>query len=119
MYPLHSRYGASKKRREEVSKIRLDWRYLLDWFVSACSLLLAETERVYVAAILLFIFAVTQGSNEGWGKAGVITPLIISVVLVILFFIWERRMPEGDASLCVISSLPLSALTDIELMIDP
>jgi hypothetical protein len=54
-----------------------------------------------IVAIILFVFALTQGANSGWGEAGVIAPLIISVLLVVVFFIWEKLVDESIASLCV------------------
>ncbi|EMD35667.1 hypothetical protein CERSUDRAFT_53354, partial [Gelatoporia subvermispora B] len=54
---------------------------------------------VFTASLILFIFAVTSGSIDGWGSANVIAPLIISVVLMVLFFIWEARLPESYAAL--------------------
>jgi hypothetical protein len=45
------------------------------------------------------IFALTQGANDGWGKAGVIAPLVISVVMIFTFFVWEWQAKETDAAL--------------------
>lgn len=52
-----------------------------------------------LVALILFIFAVTSGSVDGWGSASVIAPLVISVVLAIIFFIYEARIPEDYAAL--------------------
>ncbi|EJC99629.1 MFS general substrate transporter [Fomitiporia mediterranea MF3/22] len=49
-------------------------------------------------ALILFIFAVTQGSIDGWGNAKVITPLVVSVVLAAFFGFWESKIPEKFAS---------------------
>ncbi|OCH86704.1 MFS general substrate transporter [Obba rivulosa] len=54
---------------------------------------------VFTASLILFIFAVTSGSIDGWGSAKVIAPLVISVVLMVLFFLWEARLPESYAAL--------------------
>ncbi|KAF8583734.1 MFS general substrate transporter [Ramaria rubella] len=45
------------------------------------------------AALLLFVFAVTSGSTDGWGTGRVIAPLIISILLVPAFLLWEARLP--------------------------
>ncbi|KAG8750828.1 hypothetical protein FRC14_000185 [Serendipita sp. 396] len=50
-------------------------------------------------AVILFIFAVTSGSTQGWATAYVLAPLIISLVLAALFFVWEARIPFEDAVL--------------------
>ncbi|KAF9461921.1 MFS general substrate transporter [Collybia nuda] len=50
-------------------------------------------------ALVLFIFAVTSGSVSGWGTARVIAPLILSVVLVLVFLVWEAHIPEELAAL--------------------
>ncbi|KAJ7656559.1 major facilitator superfamily domain-containing protein [Mycena rosella] len=54
---------------------------------------------VFTAASILFIFSITSGSVDGWGSAYVLAPLIISVFLLLLFFIWEARLPESHASI--------------------
>ncbi|KAF4578357.1 hypothetical protein EYR36_000168 [Pleurotus pulmonarius] len=50
-------------------------------------------------ALVLFVFAVTSGSISGWGSAKVIANLVISIVLVIAFFVWEARIDENRAAL--------------------
>ncbi|KIJ58604.1 hypothetical protein HYDPIDRAFT_34023 [Hydnomerulius pinastri MD-312] len=50
-------------------------------------------------ALVLFIFAVTSGSTDGWVTATVLTPLILSVFLFVSYFIWEAKIPEEHASL--------------------
>ena len=52
-----------------------------------------------IAALVLFIFAVTSGTTSGWGSAGVLTPLIISVFLVAGFFYFETRIPADMAAI--------------------
>ncbi|CCM02246.1 uncharacterized protein FIBRA_04327 [Fibroporia radiculosa] len=54
---------------------------------------------LFAAVLILFIFAVTSGANDGWKSARVIAPLIISAVLFAFFFIWESRLPEDYAAL--------------------
>ncbi|ETW77131.1 major facilitator superfamily [Heterobasidion irregulare TC 32-1] len=50
------------------------------------------------AALVLFIFAVTSGSIDGWGSARVIAPLVLSVFLAVIFFLWELYLPESLAA---------------------
>lgn len=54
---------------------------------------------LFTVGLLLFIFAVTSGSSTGWGSAQVIAPLVLSVILVSGFVIWEAYIPEEDAAL--------------------
>ncbi|EUC54872.1 MFS general substrate transporter [Rhizoctonia solani AG-3 Rhs1AP] len=49
--------------------------------------------------MILFIYALTTGSVAGWKEAGVLTPLFVSVALVIAFFLWEARIDENNAAL--------------------
>ncbi|TDL21965.1 MFS general substrate transporter [Rickenella mellea] len=49
-------------------------------------------------ALVLFIYAVTTGSIEGWGIAKVIAPLVLSIMLIAIFFVWEAWLPEEFAS---------------------
>lgn len=51
-----------------------------------------------LVALVLLIFAVTQGSQTGWGTAGVIAPLVISIVMIVAFFIYEKMIPEDIAA---------------------
>ncbi|EKM53820.1 uncharacterized protein PHACADRAFT_125786 [Phanerochaete carnosa HHB-10118-sp] len=51
-----------------------------------------------VGALILFIFAVTSGPSDGWGTGQVITPLVISVLMVILFFLWKAHIPFERAA---------------------
>jgi MFS family permease len=50
-------------------------------------------------AVILFIFAVTSGSTEGWATAYVLAPLIISLFVFAGFLYWESRIPADDAVL--------------------
>ena len=54
--------------------------------------------------MILFIFAVTSGSIQGWATAYVLAPLIISVLLLVAFFLWEAHIDEVDAAMYVLSS---------------
>ncbi|KAI0666963.1 MFS general substrate transporter [Trametes maxima] len=53
---------------------------------------------VLTAALILFIFAITSGSESGWASARVLAPLIISVFMIAAFFVWEAWMPAEDAA---------------------
>ncbi|THU95607.1 MFS general substrate transporter [Dendrothele bispora CBS 962.96] len=48
--------------------------------------------------LLLLIFAVISGSATGWGSARVIGPLVISIFMIAMFFVWEARIPEEFAA---------------------
>jgi len=50
------------------------------------------------AALVLFVFAVTDGAAVGWAKAETLAPLVISVVLGVGFFVWEAHIPEDRAA---------------------
>ncbi|KAG8759750.1 hypothetical protein FRC14_005136 [Serendipita sp. 396] len=50
-------------------------------------------------ADILFILTVTSDSTQGWATAYVLTPLIISLVLTELFFVWKARITLEDAVL--------------------
>lgn len=45
-------------------------------------------------SLILFIFAVTSGASTGWAQAKVIAPLVISIVAMTVFFIYEAYLPE-------------------------
>lgn len=50
-------------------------------------------------ALILFVYAVTSGSADGWATAGVLIPLIISILLIPGFFYWETRIPFDKAAM--------------------
>jgi hypothetical protein len=50
-----------------------------------------------LTSILLLIIALTFGAAYGWSKPSFIAPLVISVVLFPLFFVWESRIPQEFA----------------------
>ncbi|KAF8123559.1 major facilitator superfamily domain-containing protein [Boletus edulis] len=56
---------------------------------------------ILTAALILFMYAVTSGSVDGWATAGVLAPLIISVLLIIGFFYWETLVPADKAAIAV------------------
>ncbi|KAI0667389.1 MFS general substrate transporter [Trametes maxima] len=54
---------------------------------------------ILTAALILLIFAITSGSSSGWGSAGVLAPLVISVVMVAAFFYYETTIPVDKAAI--------------------
>jgi MFS family permease len=54
---------------------------------------------VLTSGLVLFIFSITSGSEEGWGSAMVLAPLIISLALIAGFFWYETRTPEEYAAM--------------------
>lgn len=56
------------------------------------------THMKTVSAIL-FVYALTSGSVEGWTAAGVLAPLFIAVALAVSFFVWEAKIDEDSAAL--------------------
>ncbi|KAN0078474.1 Major facilitator superfamily domain containing protein [Tylopilus felleus] len=71
-----------------------------------------------MAALVLFIFAVTSGSANGWETVIVLVPLFLSVLLLGVFFAWEAQVPEDYASLCVFS-VPFRFMVCNPLQISP
>ncbi|KAH9888529.1 MFS general substrate transporter [Cubamyces lactineus] len=53
---------------------------------------------VLTVALILFIFAITSGSEDSWASARVLAPLIISIFMTVVFFVWEAWMPAEDAA---------------------
>ncbi|KIM20671.1 hypothetical protein M408DRAFT_306492, partial [Serendipita vermifera MAFF 305830] len=51
------------------------------------------------ASVILFIFAVTSGSTKGWATGYVLAPLLISILLFVLFLVWEAYTPPDGAVL--------------------
>ncbi|KAI0704966.1 major facilitator superfamily-domain-containing protein [Cytidiella melzeri] len=55
---------------------------------------------ILTSALILFIFAVTEGgSSTGWGSAAVIAPLVISILMIIAFLFYETRISEEHAAI--------------------
>ncbi|ODN81017.1 hypothetical protein L202_03118 [Cryptococcus amylolentus CBS 6039] len=50
-----------------------------------------------LSSIILFVLGLTLGSSFGWKKAGFLVPFLLSWPLMVLFFLWESRLPEGYA----------------------
>ncbi|KIJ09573.1 hypothetical protein PAXINDRAFT_17332 [Paxillus involutus ATCC 200175] len=50
-------------------------------------------------ATILFIFALTSGSADGWATAGLLVPLIMSVLVIAGFFYWETVIPVDKAAI--------------------
>ncbi|EPS97488.1 hypothetical protein FOMPIDRAFT_1128363 [Fomitopsis schrenkii] len=53
---------------------------------------------VLTAALVLFVFAVTNGAAVAWDAAATIASLVVSVVLGVGFFFWEAYIPEEHAA---------------------
>ncbi|KAG9310787.1 major facilitator superfamily [Chiua virens] len=54
---------------------------------------------ILTVALILFIYALTSGAADGWATAAVLTPLIVSILLIILFFYWETLIPIDQAAI--------------------
>ncbi|KIK81637.1 hypothetical protein PAXRUDRAFT_748221 [Paxillus rubicundulus Ve08.2h10] len=54
---------------------------------------------ILTIAIILFIFALTSGSADGWATAQVLVPLIVSVLMTAGFFYWETVIPPDRAAI--------------------
>ncbi|KAF9242846.1 major facilitator superfamily domain-containing protein [Melanogaster broomeanus] len=54
---------------------------------------------ILTVALILFIFAVTSGSADGWATASVLVPLIISILMTAGFFYWETLIPIDKAAI--------------------
>ncbi|KAF8891928.1 major facilitator superfamily domain-containing protein [Gymnopilus junonius] len=53
---------------------------------------------ILTVALILFVFSVTSGSADGWRTLKVILTLVLSIILVVIFFTWEARLPETLAA---------------------
>ena len=58
-----------------------------------------SNDRHHLVALVLLIFAMTQGSSSGWGTGGVIAPLIISIFMIAGFFFYETLIPTDMAAM--------------------
>lgn len=50
---------------------------------------------VLTAALILFVYAISDGNTEGWGSPQIITTLILSVFLFAAFFVVERYVKDA------------------------
>ncbi len=50
---------------------------------------------ILLAGLVLFILGFTQAPSQGWKSAIFIAPLVISIVLMGGFLVWEHFMPRG------------------------
>ncbi|KAF7305558.1 MFS general substrate transporter [Mycena chlorophos] len=53
---------------------------------------------LFSVGTILLVFAVTSGSIDGWNSARVLVPLVLSIILVISFFLWESRLQDSHAA---------------------
>jgi predicted MFS family arabinose efflux permease len=51
------------------------------------------------SALILLIYSLTTGPENGWATGGTLAPLIISLLMVVVFFFYETRIPEESAAL--------------------
>jgi energy-coupling factor transporter transmembrane protein EcfT len=68
--------------------------------------------RALIVALILFVFAVTSGSTDGWASAVVLAPLVISILMVVAFFYWETLLPVDKAAMYVTGDTLHSSLAD-------
>ncbi|KAL5639305.1 hypothetical protein ACGC1H_006720 [Rhizoctonia solani] len=54
---------------------------------------------ILIAAIVLFVYALTTGSVSGWRSGGVLAPFFVSIALFVAFFFWETWVDEANAAL--------------------
>ncbi|WVQ73656.1 hypothetical protein IAR50_003236 [Cryptococcus sp. DSM 104548] len=50
-----------------------------------------------LSGLILFVLGLTLGSSFGWKKPGFLVPFLLSWVILVSFFFWEARLPEGYA----------------------
>jgi heme/copper-type cytochrome/quinol oxidase subunit 4 len=55
--------------------------------------------NLFISALILFIFALTSGATDGWSSATVLTTLILSIVLIGAFLIYESHIDPARAAL--------------------
>jgi hypothetical protein len=87
--------------------LRYLWCCNSRWCVAFCVITLELILYSILVAIILFIFSVTSASIKGWATSYVLAPLIISVLLLGTFFLWEYHLDEADAAMYVPPYLPL------------
>ena len=58
-----------------------------------------STNKTLSVALVLFIYAVTSGSADGWATPGVLAPLVVSILLIVGFFYWETLIPTEKAAM--------------------
>ncbi|KAJ8581984.1 MFS general substrate transporter [Rhizopogon salebrosus TDB-379] len=54
---------------------------------------------ILTVALILFIFAMTSGSTDGWASARVLVPLVMSISMVVAFFYWETLIPVEKSAI--------------------
>jgi hypothetical protein len=53
--------------------------------------------NAFLVSIILLVFSLSQAPVLGWGTARVLASLIISILLMIGFFIWQTQLPVDHA----------------------
>ena len=49
---------------------------------------------VLTAALILFVFAISDGNSEGWDTPQIVTTLVLSIALFVVFFLVERYVKD-------------------------
>ncbi|KIJ13560.1 hypothetical protein PAXINDRAFT_13523 [Paxillus involutus ATCC 200175] len=68
-------------------------------FLRHISVIVGHANWARLVAIILFIFPLTSGSADGWATAGVLVPLIMSVLMIDGFFYLETVIPVDKAAM--------------------
>jgi len=48
-------------------------------------------------SIILLILGLTLGASNGFKTAGFLAPFLLSWVILVFFFVWEAKLPDGYA----------------------
>jgi EmrB/QacA subfamily drug resistance transporter len=59
------------------------------------------------AGLILAVFGVSRGADAGWSDPGVLVSLILAVVLVVAFVVWENRSAEPLLPLSIFRANPV------------
>jgi hypothetical protein len=64
----------------------------------------AKTEKLDIfgvaaltGSLILLIFSLSEAPVRGWGTAEVLAPLIISLLMLVVFFWWQTQLEEANA----------------------
>ncbi|KAF8756089.1 MFS general substrate transporter [Rhizoctonia solani] len=58
---------------------------------------------ILIAAIVLFVYALTTGSVSGWRSGGVLAPFFVSIALFLAFFFWKLELTKPTQHFVVLS----------------
>jgi EmrB/QacA subfamily drug resistance transporter len=59
------------------------------------------------AGLVLVVFGVTRGSGSGWSNVGTEVSLGVAAVLLVAFFLWERRVQQPLLPFTIFRSIPV------------